>query len=68
MEVPDLGTVRVDYVYGGAFYVFVTAADVKVDLDNTPNSEMKAISAKIKGKVQWAFNSTKWEIFVGSMR
>ena len=50
ISVPGLGQVVVDIVYGGAFYAFVTAADVGVEFGKTRDSTMKSIATDIKGK------------------
>ncbi|XP_035208375.1 trans-L-3-hydroxyproline dehydratase-like [Stegodyphus dumicola] len=47
INVKNLGSVEVDIAYGGAFYAFVSASDINVDLDITPLSQLVDTAAMI---------------------
>jgi trans-L-3-hydroxyproline dehydratase len=51
VEVPGLGAVRCDVAFGGAFYAFVEAADVGVELIPGSVRDLVAAGVAIKGAV-----------------
>ncbi len=48
IEVPELGTIGVDVVFGGQFFVQVAAADCGVDLDPARARELARVGAMVK--------------------
>ncbi|XP_059158910.1 trans-L-3-hydroxyproline dehydratase-like [Physella acuta] len=48
VEVKGQGQVKVDVAYGGAFYVFVAASDVGVDLNLSPLADIRQAATKVK--------------------
>ncbi|KAH9503816.1 Trans-L-3-hydroxyproline dehydratase [Bulinus truncatus] len=51
IQVEGHGTCLVDVAYGGAFYAFVSSADLKLDLNSSPNSEITKAATAVKDAV-----------------
>lgn len=52
---PELGPITVDISYGGAYYAFVSADDLKIDFDKTPQDEIKAIATRLTDRIRQSY-------------
>ena len=48
VDVPGVGEIEVDVAYGGAFYAFLTASSIGLDIDTTPLSMFISVGMQIK--------------------
>lgn len=51
IEVPELGTIKVDIAFGGSFFVLVRAEDLKMDINPLTGSKIAAIAIEIRNIV-----------------
>ena len=58
VQVPDIGLVAYDLVYGGAFYVMVDANSVGVDLSTTPINQCVKVAGSITDELRRALTVT----------
>ena len=58
VDVPGLGKIRFDVAFGGAFYAFVKAEDVSVDLDSNDINRLIDYGRRIKKAVAAAYPIT----------
>lgn len=52
VQVHDIGIVKYDLVYGGAFYAMVDASSVGIDLDRTPVSHCLEVAGSITDELR----------------
>lgn len=58
VQVPNIGLVKYDLVYGGAYYAMVDAGTIGIDLDKTPITHSQQVAGSITDELRKTLSIT----------